>query len=213
MLDGMKPGDTFYASAQAIEKSAIRTATLTQKLLAFSRKQLLTLRQVDLNAVVTGLAQAVQNMQGGVRLGLSLEPGLRPTRTDPDRLAEAILTLVRNAWEAMPHGGLVAIQTANVELGQDYTHDRPEVRPGPYVMVAVSDTGVGMGQEAISHMFEPFYTTEAGVGAGMGLAAVYGLVKQCGGDIEVRSEPGTGTTFRLYLPREGGGSEEDKPSA
>jgi PAS domain S-box-containing protein len=212
MLDGMKPGDTFFVSAQAIKKFAKRTATLTQNLLAFSRKQLLTLRRVDLNAVVSGLARVVQNMQGGVRLGLSLEPWLRPTRTDPDRLEEAILTLVRNACEAMPLGGLVAIQTANVELGQDYTHDRPEVQPGPYVLLAVSDTGVGMDQEAISHMFEPFYTKEAGVGAGMGLAAVYGLVKQCGGDIEVRSQPNMGTTFRLYLPSEQGGSEGDKLS-
>jgi len=201
MLDDMKPGDTFFESAQAIKKSATRTATLTQKLLAFGRKQFLTLRPVDLNALVGGMAKVVQYMQG-VQLGLSLEPGLRPTRTDPDRLEEAILTLVRNACEAMPDGGQVTIQTANVELGQDYTDDRPEVRPGPYVLLAVSDTGVGMGQEEISHMFEPFYTKEADVGAGLGLAAVYGLVKQCGGDIEVRSQPEKGTTFRLYLPRD-----------
>jgi signal transduction histidine kinase len=102
----------------------------------------------------------------------------------------------------MPEGGRVTIQTANVELGQDYAHDHPEVMPGPYVLLAVSDTGVGMVQEAIGHLFEPFYTKEAGVGAGLGLAAVYGFVKQCGGDIEVRSQPNKGATFRLYLPRE-----------
>jgi two-component system, cell cycle sensor histidine kinase and response regulator CckA len=200
----MKPGDPFFASARAIEKSAARTVALTQKLLAFGRKQILSLRSVDLNAlVVNGLTQVVVQMQGGVRLELSLEPGLGLTRADPDQLEEAILTLVRNACEAMPDGGRVTIQTANVELDQDYTHDHPEVRPGPYVLLAVSDTGVGMAAEAVSHMFEPFYTKEVGVGAGLGLAAAYGLVKQCGGNIEVVSQPGLGTTFRLYLPREG----------
>jgi signal transduction histidine kinase len=110
--------------------------------------------------------------------------------------------LVRNACDAMPHGGRVNIRTANVELGKDYTHSRPEVQPGPYVVLAVSDTGVGMDKAAISHLFEPFYTKEASVGAGMGLAAVFGFVKQSGGDIEVSSQPGMGTTFRLYLPKD-----------
>ena len=205
MLAGMETGDPFLASVQGIERSAIRTAALTRKLLAFGRKQILTLRPVDLNVVIGGLV--ARNMHDGVRFDLNLEPGLGSTRADQEQLEEAMLTLVRNASEAMPHGGQVIIQTANVELGHDYTHDHPEVRPGPYILLAVSDTGVGMDQEAISHLFEPFYTKEAGVGAGMGLAAVYGFVKQCGGDIEVKSQPDKGTTFRLYLPREGGGLE------
>ena len=145
MLDGMKPGDPFFESAQEIKSAATRTATLTQKLLAFSRKQTLTMRPMDLNAVVGGLAQVIQHMRGGVRLDLSLVPGLGLTRADPDQLEEAILTLVRNACEAMPHGGRLTIQTANVELGQDYADNHPEVRPGPYVLLAVADTGVGMG--------------------------------------------------------------------
>jgi two-component system cell cycle sensor histidine kinase/response regulator CckA len=210
MLQGMKPSDPYFANAQEINRSALRTATLTQKLLAFSRKQILTLRSVDLNAVVCGLVQVVRHMLVSVQVDLNLDPALGSTKVDPDQLEEAILTLVRNANEAMPHGGQVTIQTANVELGLDYSHHHPEVRPGPYVLLTVADTGAGMGQEAISHLFEPFYSKEAGVGAGLGLAAVYGLVKQCGGDIEVRSQPGKGTTFRLYLPRQGGDSQEGK---
>jgi PAS domain S-box-containing protein len=202
MLSGMKPGDPFFASAQEIKRSATRTAALTQKLLAFGRKRNFTLCAVNVNAVVIGLAQVIQHMQGGVRLDLSLDPGLGPTRADQVLLEEVILILCRNACEAMPNGGRVTIQTANVELGQDYADDHPEVQSGPYILLAVSDTGVGMGQETLSHLFEPFYTKEAGVGAGLGLATVYGIVKQCGGDIDVRSQPEKGTTFRLYFPRE-----------
>ncbi len=202
MLAGMTPADPFFVSAQEIERSAARTVTLTQKLLAFGRKQNLTLRPMDLNAVVGGLAPVIRHMKGDVQLDLNLEPGLGRTRADLDQLEEVILTLVRNACNAMPHGGRVTIQTANIEFGQDCTHGHPEVRTGPFVLLAVTDTGVGMGQEAISHLFEPFYTREPGVGAGVGLAAVYGFVKQCGGDIDVRSEPEKGTTFCLYLPRD-----------
>jgi PAS domain S-box-containing protein len=213
MLNGMKPGDPFIANAREIQLSAARTATLTQKLLAFGRMQSLSLRLVDLNAVVCGLAPVLLHMQDGVQLDLNLEPGLGSTKADPDQLEQAILTLVRNACEAMPRGGQVTIQTANVELGHYYTHDHPEVRPGSYVMLSVSDTGVGMGQQAISHLFEPFNTKDGGVGAGLGLAAVYGFVKQCGGDIDVRSRPEKGTTFCLYLPRESDGVEKGKPPA
>jgi two-component system cell cycle sensor histidine kinase/response regulator CckA len=204
MLDGMDPDDPFVANAKAIERSVSRTVALTEKLLALSSKQILSLRSVDLNAlVVNGLSPVVVQMQDGIRLDLNLEPVLGLTRTDPDQLEEAILTLVQNACDAMPHGGQLTIQTANVELDEDYTHDHPEILSGPYVLLAVSDTGEGMAPEAISHMFEPFYTKEVGVGAGLGLAAAYGLVKQCGGNIEVRSQPEMGTTFRLYLPRVG----------
>jgi signal transduction histidine kinase len=205
VLGGMKPADPYFASIQEIKRSVTRTATLTQKLLAFGRKQVLTLRTVDLNAVVVELEKVLRDMQDGVGLELILEPRLGPMRADSDQLEEAILTLARNACNSMQHGGRVTIQTANVELGEDYSHEHPEVRPGPYVLLTVSDTGVGMDQEAMSHVFEPFYTTEAELGAGLGLAAVYGFVKQCGGEIEVRSRPALGTTFRLYMPKESGG--------
>jgi hypothetical protein len=213
MLDGMKPGAAFFENAQAIKRSATRTATLTQKLLAFGRKQILALRPLDVNAVVGGVEQVCRHMRGGIRLELILEPLLGPTSADSDQLEEAVLTLVRNACEAMPYGGRVTIQTANVELGQDYSQDHPEVTPGRYVLLAVSDTGVGMTQDAIGHLFEPFHSRAPGIGAGLGLAAAYGFVKQCGGDIEVRSQPDKGTTFRIYLPRQAVGSEAGQPPA
>jgi two-component system cell cycle sensor histidine kinase/response regulator CckA len=171
------------------------------------------LRRVDFNAVVGALETVVRHMLNDVRLDLLLEPKLGLTRADQDQLEEAILTLVRNACEAMPQGGRLTIQTANVELGENYAHDHPEVRPGPYVLLAVSDTGTGMAQEAISHLFEPFYTKAAGAGAGLGLAVAYGFVRQCGGDIKVQSQPERGTTFRIYLPRDVSGSEKGNPPA
>ncbi len=204
MLDHMTPGDEFYANAMEIKRFAKRTADLTQKLLAFGRKQNLRLRSVDLSAVVRGLAPILRAMLGGIQLDLVLEAGLGLTKADPNLLGEAVVNLVRNAREAMPEGGRVTIQTANVELGKDYNQTHPEVRPGPYVLLAVSDTGVGMGLEALRRRFEPFFTHTADVGAGLGLAAVYGFIKQCGGDIEIRSQPEKGATFRLYLPREVG---------
>jgi len=202
MLDGMKPDDPYFANAQEIKRAATRTVSLTNRLLAVGRKQMLTLRPVNLNVVIGGLVQVIQLIQEGVHLDLSLESGLGQTMADQVQLEEVILTLVRNACEAMPQGGQVNIETANVELGPSYTRDHPKVRPGPYVLLAVSDTGVGMDTEVISHLFEPFYSKAAGLSAGLGLAAIYGYVKQCGGDIEVRSQPYKGTTFRLYLPRE-----------
>jgi len=201
MLQEMKPDDPFVDTAREIQRAATRTATLTQKLLAFGRKSILTLRPVDLNSVVTGLAQVIRHMQGGVRLDMRLEPGLGSAKADSDQLEEAVLTLARNACEAMPHGGKLTIQTANVELGEDYVLDHPEVRPGPYVLLTVSDTGTGMDPKAASQLFEPFFTRKAGIGAGLGLASIYGFVKQCDGDIAVETGLHEGTTFRVYLPR------------
>ena len=171
----------------------------------------MTLRPVDLNAVVGGLAKVIRLIQSGVQLDLRLEPGLGLTRANQYQIEETILTLVRNACEAMPHGGRVTIRTANVELGPDYIQDHPEVRPGSYVLLDVSDTGMGMDQEVVGHLFEPFYTNEAGVGDGLGLAAVYGLVKQCGGDIAVQSVPHEGAAFHIYLPRDDEGAGEATP--
>ncbi len=122
-----------------------------------------------------------------------------------------MLTLVRNACQAMPTGGDLTIQTANVELGEEYKAEHPEVRSGTYVLLAVSDNGMGMDEEALSHLFEPFYTNDTCVGAGLELAAVYGFVKQSGGDIDVRSQPKKGTTFRLYLPKHVRGLEVGNP--
>jgi PAS domain S-box-containing protein len=205
MLDAMKPDSPYFAGAQEIKRSATRTAALTQKLLAFGRKQILKLRPVDINAIVGRQATALRLVLGSIRLDLNLEPGLGVTNADPDQLEDAIFTLIRNANDAMPDGGRVTIETAHVDLGQDFVREYPEIQPGPFVLLAVSDTGVGMGPDAISHLFEPFYTADTGVGSGLGLAAVYGLVKQCGGAIDVQSTPESGTTFRIFLPREGAG--------
>jgi signal transduction histidine kinase len=201
MLGDMTPRDPHFVNAQEIKRAATRSVAITQKLLAFGRNQMLNLRPVDLNAVVGGVAPVVRLMKGGVQVSLTLEPGLAPVSADQDQVEEAILTVVRNACAAMPKGGRVTIQTASVELTPAYSQHHPEVRPGPYLQLTISDTGVGMSQDEISHLFEPFYTKKAGVGAGLGLAAVYGFVKQCGGDIEVRSVVGEGTTFRLYFPK------------
>lgn len=203
MLGSMKPADPFFASVQEIKRSSSRTVALTQKLLAFSRKQLLTLRRVDLNAVVSGLEPTLRAMLGRIPLELDLDPGLASTQADQDHLEEAILVLVRNALDAMPDGGRLTIQTSKVELGTEYVQDHPEVCPGPYVMLSVSDTGGGMDEETVGHLFEPFYSSKkASSGSGLGLAAVYGFVKQCGGDIAVQSVRHVGTTFCLYLPRD-----------
>lgn len=202
ILRDMKSEDPDYRSIVAIKRSATRTASLVQKLLAFGRKQNLTMTSVHLNDVVCGLALLLRNLQAGVRLELDLDPTLGRTKADAQQLEEAILTLARNACEAMPNGGSVQIRTANVELDKDYSRNHPEVPVGPYVLLEVSDSGIGMSADALSHLFMPFFTESASVGAGLGLAAVFGFVKQCGGDIEVQSQPEIGTTFRLYLPRE-----------
>jgi two-component system cell cycle sensor histidine kinase/response regulator CckA len=201
MLQGMKQDDPFRANAQEIQRAATRTATLTQKLLAFGRKSVLKVRSVDVNAVVSSLAQVIRHMQSGVQLDLRLESELGAAEADSDQLEEAVLILARNACDAMPHGGQLTIQTANVELGQDYVLDHPDVRPGPYALLTVSDNGTGMNENAVSHLFEPFFTRKASVGAGLGLSAIYGFVKQCDGDIAVESVLHEGTTFRVYLPR------------
>ncbi len=204
MLENMTPSDPFFAGVQEIKRSSSRTAALTRKLLSFSRQQLLTLRPVDLNHIVSGLEQTIRAMLGRVSLEINLAPGLATTKADQDQIEEAILALVRNALDAMPDGGHVTIQTKNVTLSAYYIAAHPEVRPGPYVMFAISDTGRGMDEEALGHLFEPFYSSkDASSGGGLELAAIYGYIKQCSGDIAVESVLNEGTTFRLYLPSEG----------
>lgn len=202
MMREMKPGNSFFASAQEIHRSAMRTATLAQKLLAFGRKQLLTNRYVDLTELVLSLAPAIRLMKTGVRLDLRLSSSPCPTLVDKDQLEEALMILVRNACDAMPEGGKLTLRTKNVELDQHATYHHPEVQPGPYVTLSVTDTGAGMTPEALESLFEPFVTLSPGADGGLGMASVYGFVKQSGGDVEVRSELSQGTTFRLLLPRE-----------
>ena len=180
-----------------------RGAKLTQRLLAFSRRQPLLAQPTDLNKLVLGMLDLMRRTLGAnIRIETALAGDLEQTLVDPAQFENALLNLVINARDAMPQGGRLKLTTANVPIEVDEAAAHTEVRPGPYVMLAVSDTGVGMTPELLERAFEPFFTTkETGKGSGLGLSMVYGLVKQSDGHITIHSEPGLGTTVRLYLPQ------------
>jgi PAS domain S-box-containing protein len=185
-----------------IGEAAERASALTRQLLAFSRGQVLQPRVLDINQVVSGLAPMLSRLIGeDVELRTHLDPGLRHVLADPAKLEQVIMNLAGNARDAMPAGGRLVLETANVELEASYPRHHPGMPLGSYVMLAATDTGSGMAPEVLDHVFEPFFTTKpAGQGTGLGLATVYGIVKQSGGDVWVYSEPGKGTTFKIYLP-------------
>jgi signal transduction histidine kinase/CheY-like chemotaxis protein len=186
-----------------IEQAAEQATSLTRQLLAFSRRQELRMDVVDVASILTGIEPLLRRLIGE-QVTLVARPGPEPWPVLADRgqLESVIVNLAVNARDAMPTGGTLTIETANVVLDQTYAGHHAEVTPGPYVMIAVSDTGVGMDSETVLHIFEPFFTTKAlGSGTGLGLATVYGTVRQSGGHIWVYSEPGQGTIFKLYLPR------------
>jgi signal transduction histidine kinase/CheY-like chemotaxis protein len=186
-----------------IAKAADRASSLTRKLLAFGRKQVLQSRVLDLNALVSQVAEILPSLLGEhVKLQMDLEPTLGNVKADSAQLEQVIMNLVFNARDAMPLGGELAIQTRNAELDAEWAGKHPGIQAGPYVMLCVQDTGHGIDEETRSHLFEPFFTTkDTSKGTGLGLATVYGTVNQSGGCITVSSEVGVGTTFEIYLPR------------
>ncbi len=192
-----------------IKKAGERAASLTHQLLAFSRKQVLDPRVLDLNIVVTGMERLLRRLIGEyIDLLTAPAPALGRVRVDPSQIEQAILNLALNARDAMPHGGRLTIETATVELEETYCRTHPEASPGPYVMLAVSDTGSGMDTATLARCLEPFFTTKPlGKGTGLGLSTVYGIAKQSGGSVGVYSERGHGTTVKVYLPL----VEEDLP--
>jgi two-component system cell cycle sensor histidine kinase/response regulator CckA len=194
-----------------IAAAAERAAILTRQLLAFSRRQVLQPRVLQLNDVVEGLTPMLSRLIGeDVELVATLAPSLDSVHADPNQLEQVLVNLAVNARDAMPEGGLLTIRTANVELDDEYVAHHADAVVGPHVMLSVSDTGVGMDAETLSHVFEPFFTTKPlGVGTGLGLSTAYGIVTQSGGSMWVYSEPGHGTTFKALLPRAGVPATED----
>ncbi|HKW65014.1 MAG TPA: PAS domain S-box protein [Candidatus Acidoferrum sp.] len=188
---------------QQISDAAERAVTLVRQLLAFSRKQVLKPKVIDLNGIVLNMDKMVRRlMNENIEMRTSVEKNLGAAKADPGQIEQVILNLIVNARDAMPDGGKLWIETRNVELESGIANDQASIKAGPYVMLSVRDTGVGISAETLPHIFEPFYTTkESSRGTGLGLSTVYGIVKQSGGHISVISELGKGTTFKVYLPR------------
>jgi PAS domain S-box-containing protein len=202
LLDRLGPEPALRAPAQEIANAAGRATALTRQLLAFSRKQMLAPKILDLNGVVTENLKMLTRVIGeDIDLVMVPATSLGTVRADAGQIEQVIMNLAVNARDAMPSGGKLTIETSNVSLDDEYARFHAPLKPGNYVMLAISDTGAGMDSETQSHIFEPFFTTKGPKGTGLGLSTVYGIVKQSGGYIWVYSEPGRGTTFKIYLPR------------
>jgi PAS domain S-box-containing protein len=202
-LNRPKISRELQADVERIEDASERASTLVRQLLAFSRRQVLQPKLLDLNSIVLGLDKLLRRlMDEDIRMTTVPGKDIGTIKADPGQMEQVIMNLVVNARDAMPSGGRLTVETANVDLDAAYASDHATVKPGRYVMLAVSDTGMGMSPETVAHIFEPFYTTkESGRGTGLGLSTVYGIVKQSGGYIWVYSELGRGSSFKVYLPR------------
>lgn len=214
----VNPDDPPYHDAELIIQVAERAVSRTRQLLAFGRKQILHPRVINLNEVVDNLETMLRRVIGeDIDLRIKLDRTLGTAKVDPGQIEQVMMNLVVNARDAMPQGGTLTIETANADLDDVFPAGSGEIQPGHYVMLAVSDTGQGMDQEMQSHIFEPFFTTKGpDKGTGLGLSTVYGIVKQSGGCIYVRSEPGQGSTFKVYFPRTEATAEsreEPKPAS
>jgi PAS domain S-box-containing protein len=203
LLDQLGENPPLRKHLHEIKRAGERAASLTRQLLAFSRQQVMETRVVDLNSVVADMSSMLNHLIGkDVELHTMLDPKLGTVKADPGQIERVIMNLAVNARDAMPGGGQLIVETRNAEVDELYAGCHSPMRAGPYVLLTVTDTGVGMDRLAQAHIFEPFYTTKApGKGTGLGLSTVYGVVKQSGGFIWVYSEPGVGTTFKIYLPR------------
>jgi two-component system cell cycle sensor histidine kinase/response regulator CckA len=215
LLNDFDGRDPRRDEVEEIRKAAERATSLTRQLLAFGRRQVLQPQVLDLNAVVANMNKMLHRLIGeDIQLNTVLDGDLWPVRVDPGQIEQVLMNLAVNARDAMPHGGKLTIETTNVIHDEEYAREHVSVKPGLYVLLAVSDTGLGMDKETQSHLFEPFFTTkEEGKGSGLGLSTAYGIVKQSGGNIWPYSAPGKGTTFKIYLPRVEKSTKRYRPKA
>ena len=213
-LNDLKTDDPLAADIREIRTAGLRAAQLTKQLLAFSRQQLLETKVLNLNDSLAGMEKMLRRLLGAdVEVTILPAPGLWNVKADPGQIEQVVMNLAVNARDAMPQGGMLTVETANVTLDEEYARAHLHVSPGSYVQLAVSDNGMGMTKETVASVFEPFFTTkEQGKGTGLGLATVFGIVKQSGGHIFVYSEPMKGTTFKVYLPVAVGVADADHPA-
>jgi CheY-like chemotaxis protein len=202
-LRKLQPIDPIYKELKAVQEAANRSADLTRQLLAFSRKQTISPRVVDLNEQTRAMERLLTRIIGeDINLTLNLSPGLWPVYMDPAQLDQIVANLAVNSRDAMPEGGKLMVETANTIVDADFCKSHGGLTPGDFVMLAVTDTGCGVDRETLDHVFEPFFTTKPeGKGTGLGLATVYGIAKQNNGFVYIYSELGRGTTVKVYLPR------------